>query len=125
MRYSTLFEFKHSTNSRKSSLRGIGERSFLDREKYVDPLLGSHLTSRKGIRRVGFLESLENANGFIHIHDFSAGRPALLGSAFQHFFAGPAITLSKTGGPSDTLFHKLAGIRFVIALRTMADGGVE
>jgi hypothetical protein len=49
-------------------LRGIGERSFSDREKYGDPFLGAHLTSRQRIRLIGFLEAFENANGLLHIY---------------------------------------------------------
>ncbi len=37
--YSTLFEFKHSTNSRKSLLKGIGAGSLAKFEENVDPFL--------------------------------------------------------------------------------------
>jgi len=45
IRNSTPFEFKHSTNSRKPLLRGIGVGSIPDRKKNRDPLLGVHLAS--------------------------------------------------------------------------------
>ena len=41
-RYSTLFEFKHSTNSRKSLLKGIGVGSLAKFEENVDPFLRAH-----------------------------------------------------------------------------------
>jgi hypothetical protein len=40
--YSTLFEFKHSTNSRKSLLKGIGVGWVARFEENVDPFLRAH-----------------------------------------------------------------------------------
>jgi hypothetical protein len=47
-RYSTSFEFKHSINSRKSLLKGIGG-SLPQFEENIDPLLRSHLSAGKRI----------------------------------------------------------------------------
>ncbi len=65
-RYSTSFEFKHSINSRKSLLIGIGERSFPYREKYLHPFLRSHPAARQRIRFIGFLDRIENADRLVH-----------------------------------------------------------
>jgi hypothetical protein len=66
MRYSTPFEFKHSTNSRKSLLSGIGVGSLPDREKNRDPFLRVHFASRKSIGGVRLFETMENADRLLH-----------------------------------------------------------
>src|ERR1700741_2604763 len=63
-RYSTSFEFKHSINSRKSLLKGIGVVSLSQFEEYAAPLLRAHLSAGKGIGGVGFFKALENAHDF-------------------------------------------------------------
>jgi hypothetical protein len=35
-------------------------------EEYGDPLLRGHLSAAKGIRGIGFLEGVENADYFLH-----------------------------------------------------------
>lgn len=65
-RYSTLFEFKHSINSRKSLLKGIGVGSLSQFEEYIGSLLGGHLSARLCIGDVGFLKGVENADDFLH-----------------------------------------------------------
>src|SRR5580658_9434254 len=65
-RYSTSFEFKHSINSRKSLLKGIGVGSLSQFEEYAGPLLRGHLSAGKGIGGIGFIECVENAGYFLH-----------------------------------------------------------
>ena len=65
-RYSTSFEFKHSINSRKSLLKGIGVGSLPQFEEYRGPLLRGHLGAGKSIGGVGFLKAVENADYFLH-----------------------------------------------------------
>jgi hypothetical protein len=65
-RYSTSFEFKHSINSRKSLLKGIGVGSLSQFEEYAGPLLRGHLSAGKGIGGIGFLKGVENADYFLH-----------------------------------------------------------
>ena len=65
-RYSTSFEFKHSTNSRKSLLNGIGVGSLSQFEEYAGPLLRGHLSAGKRVRGIGFLKGIENADYFLH-----------------------------------------------------------
>lgn len=65
-KYSTPFEFKHSTNSRKSLLSGIGVGSLPDREKDLDPFLRAHFVSRKGVRCVRFFKAVKDADNFLH-----------------------------------------------------------
>src|SRR5207247_436289 len=69
-RYSTSFEFKHSTNSRKSLLSGIGMGSLPDRKEDIDPLLWAHFASGNSIGGVRFFEALENANNLQHTSIF-------------------------------------------------------
>ena len=66
IKYSTSFEFKHSINSRKSLLKGIGVGSLSQFEEYASPLLRAHLTAGNGVGGVGFLEAVEDANYFLH-----------------------------------------------------------
>src|SRR5580658_10964637 len=70
-RYSTLFEFKHSINSRKSLLKGIGVGSLAKFEENVGPLLGGHLISAPRVGGIGFLEATEDADHFLHIFYFT------------------------------------------------------
>ena len=65
-RYSTPFEFKHSTNSRKSLLSGIGVGSFPDREKNFDPFLRAHFASRKSIGCIRLFKAVKDADYFLH-----------------------------------------------------------
>lgn len=65
-RYSTSFEFKHSINSRKSLLKGIGVGSFPQFEEYAGSLLRGHLSAGKGIGGIGLLEAGENTDCFLH-----------------------------------------------------------
>jgi hypothetical protein len=65
-RYSASFEFKHSINSRKSLLKGIGVGSLSQFEEYADPLLRGHLSAGKGIGGIGLLKAGENADYFLH-----------------------------------------------------------
>ncbi len=65
-RYSTSFEFKHSTNSRKSLLSGIGMGSLPDREKDLDPFLRAHFATRKSIGGIRFFKAVKNADDFPH-----------------------------------------------------------
>jgi hypothetical protein len=65
-RYSTSLEFKHSINSRKSLLKGIGVGSLSQFEEYAGPLLRGHFSAGKSIGRIGFLKAVENADYFLH-----------------------------------------------------------
>src|SRR5580692_8812632 len=65
-RYSTLFEFKHSTNSRKSLLKGIGVGSLAKFEENVDPFLRAHSGPGKCVLCVRVLEAVKDANDFLH-----------------------------------------------------------
>jgi hypothetical protein len=60
------FEFKHSINSRKSLLKGIGVGSLPQFKEYGRSLLRGHLSARKCIGGIGFLERVENAYYFLH-----------------------------------------------------------
>ena len=73
--YSTWFAFKHSTNSRKSLVSGIGTRPFLDCEEYVHSLLRGHLASGESIRSIGLFKAVEYANGLFHTLYFTARLP--------------------------------------------------
>ena len=73
--YSTWFAFKHSTNSLKSLVSGIGTRPFLDCEEYVHSLLRGHLASGKSIRIIGLYKAAEYANGLFHTLYFTARLP--------------------------------------------------
>jgi len=66
IRYSTSFEFKHSINSRKSLLRGIGVGSLPQLEECINPLLRGHLSAATGIGKVGFFKGVEDADHFLH-----------------------------------------------------------
>jgi hypothetical protein len=61
-----LFEFKHSINSRKSLLKGIGVGSLSQFEEYTGPLLRGHLSAGKGIGGIGLLKGVENADYLLH-----------------------------------------------------------
>jgi len=65
-RYSTPFEFKHSINSRKSLLKGIGVGSFAKVEENVGPFLRGHSGTGKGVRCVRFFEAVKDANDSLH-----------------------------------------------------------
>src|SRR5579863_8790656 len=65
-RYSTLFEFKHSTNSRKSLLNGIGVGSLAKLEKNVDPFLRAHSGPGTCVLRVRLGEAVKDANDSLH-----------------------------------------------------------
>ncbi len=65
-RYSTSFEFKHSINSRKSLLKGIGVGALSQFEEYAGPPLRGHFSTGKRIRSIGFLKAVENADYFLH-----------------------------------------------------------
>lgn len=54
----TPFELKHSTNSRKSLLKGIGVGSLAKLEENVDPFLRAHFGPGKCVLRVRFLEAV-------------------------------------------------------------------
>ena len=60
------FDFKHSINSRKSLLKGIGVGSLSQFEEYASPLLRGHLSAGKGIGGIGFLKGVENSDHFLH-----------------------------------------------------------
>lgn len=62
----TSFEFKHSRNSRKSLLKGIGVGSLSQCEEYAGPLLWSHLSAGNGIGGIGCLKRVENGDYFLH-----------------------------------------------------------
>jgi hypothetical protein len=64
--YSTLFAFKHSTNSRKSRLRGFVSGSLTNFGKNVNPLLWRHCGALNRVGRIRFLETAENSNGSFH-----------------------------------------------------------
>lgn len=66
IRYSTSFEFKHSINSRKPLLKGIGVSSLSQLEENVDPLLRSHLPAGQGVGRISFFEAVKNTGHFLH-----------------------------------------------------------
>jgi hypothetical protein len=66
IRYSTLFEFKHSINSLKSLLKDIGMGSLSKFAEDIDPLLGAHPGAGKRIRGVCLFKARENPNGFLH-----------------------------------------------------------
>ena len=66
IKYSTVFEFKHSINSRKSSLKDIAVGSLAKFEENSDSLLGAHRRPGRSIGRVRFLEALEDANNLLH-----------------------------------------------------------
>jgi len=61
-----LFEFKHSINSRKSLLKGIGVGSLSQFEEDVHPLLRGHLSAGKGIGGIGFFKGVKNADYSLH-----------------------------------------------------------
>ena len=65
-RYSTSFEFKHSIDSRKSLLKGIGVGSLSQFKEYADPLLRGHLSAGKRIGGIGLFKAGENADYFLH-----------------------------------------------------------
>jgi len=52
IKYSTLFEFKHSTNSRESLLSGIGVLPLAKIKEDVHALLGCHVETGKRARGV-------------------------------------------------------------------------
>ena len=66
IRYSTLREFKHSTNSRKSGLSGIGSTPLLNCEEDVDPLLRRQIPTRQNVRRIGLRKGFEDGCYFLH-----------------------------------------------------------
>ena len=66
IRYSTLFEFKHSMNSRKSLFKGIGISSFAESKEDVNSLLGTHLSTGFCIRGIRCLKAFEDPNLFLH-----------------------------------------------------------
>lgn len=66
-----MFEFKHSINSRKSLFKGIRVGSYAKFAENIHPLLRAHLGAGKRIGRVGFFETVEDANGPIHLLDFT------------------------------------------------------
>ena len=76
MRKSTLFEFKHSTNSRKSRLSGIRRTPLLDREEDFDALFRSHFAALLRIDCVGLSMRFEDANHFLHAIYFSVREQA-------------------------------------------------
>lgn len=65
-RNSTLFERKHSINSRESFVSGIAETPLLDREKDLNSLFGRHGPSLANVSLVGLVEAVENANDLLH-----------------------------------------------------------
>src|ERR1035438_5996410 len=67
IRYSTSFEFKHSINSRKSLLKGIGAGSFPQFEEDTGALLRGHLSAGEGVGGIGFVEAGENTGYFLHV----------------------------------------------------------
>src|SRR6516164_1986742 len=60
-RYSTSFEVKHSINSRKSLLKGIGVGSLSQFEEDGDALLRGHLSAGECVCGIGLLKAGENA----------------------------------------------------------------
>ena len=66
IRNSTLFERKHSTNSRESFVSGIAESPLLDREKDFNSLFRCHGLPLANVGFVGFVEAAENANDLLH-----------------------------------------------------------
>ncbi len=83
IRYSTPFEFKHSTNSRKSLLSGIGVGSLPDSEKDRDPFPRVHFASRMGIGGVGLFETTQNADHLLHRSHFTAFRAEEIAAAAE------------------------------------------
>ena len=73
-KYSTSFELKHSTNSRKSLLRGIVVGSCPDGEEYVDAFLRAQIVSGNRICRVSIFKAVEFANDLFHTFHFTARR---------------------------------------------------
>lgn len=63
---STLFEFKHSTNSLKPVLKSIRVRTLAKFAEDTNALLRGHFRPRLRIRGFGFLEAVENPNRFLH-----------------------------------------------------------
>lgn len=66
MTYSTSFEFKHSINSRKSLLKGIGVRALAKLAEDIDALLRGHFCPCECVGSIGFLKAVENLNGLLH-----------------------------------------------------------
>jgi len=73
-RYSTSFEFKHSINSRKPLLKGIGVSSLSQFEEHLGPLLRSHLRTGKGVGRIGFFKGVKNTHHSLHRLHFTPAR---------------------------------------------------
>ncbi len=66
IRYSALFEFKHSINSRKSLLKGIRIRSLPQFAKNVHTLLRGHLRACHGIGCIGLFKTVEDTGCLLH-----------------------------------------------------------
>ena len=71
-RNSTLFERKHSINSRESFVSGISEIPLLEPQKDLNSLLGRHGLSLANVSLVGLVEALENANDLLHTFYFTS-----------------------------------------------------
>ena len=71
IRYSAPLEFKHSTNSLKSRLIGIGSRSFPNFEKNFDSAGRGELGAKEGIGIVGFRKAVENPDDVFHLVYFT------------------------------------------------------
>lgn len=67
-----MFEFKHSTNSRKSCVSGIPQTPLLDSEEEFHSLFGSHGFPLEYLGSVGLLKTIEDADGFLHNFQFIA-----------------------------------------------------
>lgn len=65
-RYSTSFEFKHSINSRKSLLKGIGVGSLSQGKKDGGPLLRGHCSAGRRVGGIGFLKTAEDTDHVLH-----------------------------------------------------------
>ncbi|MCU1329591.1 MAG: hypothetical protein JWN34_4961 [Bryobacterales bacterium] len=78
VRYSTLFEFNNSTNSRRSLVQGIWMSPLSQSEEQVAPLLRRQLQAEKRIRGVGVFEALEYSDCPFHCLSLTLSRLQIL-----------------------------------------------
>jgi hypothetical protein len=96
-RYSTLFGFKHSINSRKSLLKGIRVGSLLKFEKDIDPLLRSHRRAGACVGVISIFQTGEHANYFLH--NFNSSLRESLNSDSIAILSGPDNPLQGAAFP--------------------------
>jgi hypothetical protein len=71
IRNSTSFARKHSTNSRKSFVRGIAVGPLLESEKDFHSLFGGHLPTTAIVGFLSFFEASEDADDLLHEFHFT------------------------------------------------------